>query len=234
MFVSYRAEDDPKSPLARPLMLCTQRLGVKTYGQIDVVVPNAGVTEAPGWFEDKEQGGEPSKPNMGTFNVNLLGAMYTVKLGFHHLRRSTSKHRSIVLLGSMSSFSGIPLAPMYTLSKHAMLGLMRSVYHSAKVEGININIIAPWFVETGILTVTTRLAIAGLPLGTVSDVTLAMLKAASDPDLNGHILSVDPDGVLSIGPDCMGAGENGYCESRAGVVVKDSAADETSHLFLRI
>lgn len=178
---------------------------------MDVVVPNAGVTEAPGWFEDNGTD-EPERPNLTTFNVNLLGAMYSVKLAFAHLRRSPSKRKSIVLVGSMSSFSGIPLAPMYTLSKHAMLGLMRSVYYSAAAEGININIICPWFVETGILTVPTRLAIAGLPLGTVSDVALAMLKAASDPDLNGHILSVDPDGVLDIGPECMAAGEDGYCE----------------------
>lgn len=80
---------------------------------------------------------------MTTLDVNLTGVIYTVKLAFYHLSRNPSKKsqggKSIVILGSMASFFGIPGAPLYTASKHAVLGFMRSLYHNAKSEGISIS-----------------------------------------------------------------------------------------------
>ncbi|ORY72427.1 hypothetical protein BCR35DRAFT_282162 [Leucosporidium creatinivorum] len=188
------------------------RLAINTYGFIDSVVVNAGVTEAPGWLDDKEgPDGEPVKPPSMTTDVNLIGASYTTRLAFYHLQKNPSTGlKSLVLLGSMSSFFGIPLAPMYSMSKHAMMGLFRSLYYSAQPIGINVNIVCPWFVATGILDTGALLAVAGLPLATVDNVVSGIFKASSDPNYNGYILAIDASGVLSISHDAFFLGDGGY------------------------
>lgn len=40
-------------------------------------------------------------PNMLTVDVNLIGASYTARLAFYHLKRNPGIEKSIVLLGSM-------------------------------------------------------------------------------------------------------------------------------------
>lgn len=83
---------------------------------------------------------------MATIDVNCTGMTYSIKLGFFYLRKlpkEASKH--LFILGSMASFLAIPLGPLYTLSKHGMLGLFRSVEHDARAAGINLSLICPWF-----------------------------------------------------------------------------------------
>ncbi|ORY72435.1 hypothetical protein BCR35DRAFT_307723 [Leucosporidium creatinivorum] len=188
------------------------RLAINTYSVVDVVVANAGVTEIPGWFDEKlGENEEPVKPPMATVDINLLGASYTARLAFYHLKKNPSTGlKSIVLLGSMSSFFGIPMAPMYSMSKHAMIGLFRSLYHSATPAGININIVCPWFCATGILSAPTRIAVAGLPLATVDNVVQGIFKGSSDPSFTGNILGIDAAGVLCIPYDAFIVGEGGY------------------------
>lgn len=102
------------------------------------------------------------------------------------------------------------------MSKHAILGLFRSLYFSGLAMNINCSIVCPWFVQTGIIEKETAFAIAGLPLGTVENVVLAILRAASDESVNGDIMSVDSEGVLAIPYDSFISGDGGYCEfSRA-------------------
>lgn len=77
--VSFLANAAPPFPLPRTRRVTSlalpslflafspvQRLAINTYSVVDVVVANAGVTEIPGWFEDKldEKSGEPAvSPN---------------------------------------------------------------------------------------------------------------------------------------------------------------------------
>lgn len=43
---------------------------------------------------------------------------------------------------------GIPGATMYSASKHALLGVMRSVYLDCKRAGVRVAIINPFFADT--------------------------------------------------------------------------------------
>jgi hypothetical protein len=52
--------------------------------------------------DDVDEKGDLLPPKLDTINVNLLGCMYTVKLGIHYIRQN-SNGGSIVMTGSGSS-----------------------------------------------------------------------------------------------------------------------------------
>ncbi|TNY18539.1 hypothetical protein DMC30DRAFT_50254 [Rhodotorula diobovata] len=173
-----------------------------TFGHIDVVAANAGIGEPDrARFLDLRKGpdGEPTKPTMPTASVNFTGAAYTAKLAFFHLNENPAKEgKALVILGSMASFSGIPGAPVYSASKHAVLGLFRSLYYDSLVYGIRINIVNPFFVKTGIFGVVPKLLLAGIPLPTVEEVVAAMIAATCKPDSTGSAFVVDFKGILEL------------------------------------
>ncbi|GAA5872703.1 hypothetical protein JCM16303_004614 [Sporobolomyces ruberrimus] len=187
------------------------RHAIDTYGKIDIVFANAGTsseTDNPLLGETLDENGEPKRPAMTTLDVNCTGVIYTVKLGFYHLSQNPSKTgKSIVILGSMASFFGIPGAPLYTASKHAVLGFMRSLYHNAKSEGISISTINPFFCHTGIFGFLPLVALSGIPLASLEDVIGAMIyastsvedaKAEKEVEVNGSSFLVDWKGILQI------------------------------------
>ncbi|BGO90223.1 hypothetical protein NBRC10512_002426 [Rhodotorula toruloides] len=183
-----------------------------TYGHVDIVVANAGIAEPPTarFLDFRTENGEPTKPALPTIDVNLIGLMYTVKLAFFHLRENPAKDgKSIVLLGSMASFMGIPGAPAYGATKHAVLGLMRSLYFDARVYGIRINTVHPFFVKTNIFGLIPTLLLTGIPLPTVDDVVAAMTAAACKTSSNGSAFVVDFKGILEIPFSASASEENG-------------------------
>ncbi|GAA5873811.1 hypothetical protein JCM8547_005952 [Rhodosporidiobolus lusitaniae] len=177
------------------------RHGVDTFGPIDVVVANAGIAEGGNRFMDLRPGedGEPTEPRMNTTHVNVIGAAYTVKLAFFHLTRNPVKDgKAITILGSMASFFGLPGAPMYSTSKHAVLGMMRSLQYDAAVYNISMNIVNPWFVKTNIFGAVPLLLLAGIPLATVDEVVAAMIAATSKTDAHAAAFVVDFKGILQV------------------------------------
>ncbi|GAA5923008.1 hypothetical protein JCM1841_000281 [Sporobolomyces salmonicolor] len=190
------------------------RHAIDTYGVVDVVAANAGVAadETDALLSAKtDSNGEPAKPRLLTADVNITGALYTVKLAFWHMDRNPAKQgKAIVILGSMASFFGIPGAPLYSMSKHAMLGLMRALYHNARANGINLTTVNPFFVQTGIFGVGPLLALAGIPLATVDDVVAAMIYATSARDVCGGAFVVDWRGILKVPYDAYAGGSRGY------------------------
>lgn len=80
----------------------------KHYGKIDHVFANAGIAPSVSLLEDDvDSNGDLLPPNLKTINVNLLGCLYTVKLGIHHIRKN-SAGGSIVITASGSSFTRFP------------------------------------------------------------------------------------------------------------------------------
>jgi len=89
----------------------------------------------------------------------------------------------MVFLGSMASWQSIPGAPMYSASKHAILGVMRALYMPCLQDGIRVAVIHPWFADTAILPIAVKVFLAGIPLTPVERVAGAIFCAASDPDM---------------------------------------------------
>jgi len=194
------------------------------FGEIDVVLASAGVTEfdKPGFDMDVlGKDGKLLPPNLATMDVNLKGIYYTTKLAKHYMRKRRVKG-SIILMGSLSSFFGIPLGSIYASSKHAVLGFLRSQYYVCAAEGIRISLVAPWFTDTPILALPVRLLLAGLPFCKMTDVVNAITYGATSPDAGGVSLPVDPSGVLALPHEANQQGDQGFDKvfgKRAVVVI---------------
>jgi NAD(P)-dependent dehydrogenase (short-subunit alcohol dehydrogenase family) len=111
-------------------------LAIKTYGTIDVVVPNAGVNELEDIFEDKfDQNGRLLPPKHILNEINLKGVFNSihpsaypisvarvnfvaVKLAIHYLRK-LEKKGVIVMISSTAGYMGEPI-PGYSAAKHGV------------------------------------------------------------------------------------------------------------------
>lgn len=132
----------------------------KWKGRLDFAALNAGIDDRDDIFRaaalDKAEFGdhEPRKPDMSTFEVNLLGAYYGAKLFTHYYLRNRSKIRKmgcIVMTSSMAGLYPHPGVPQYTASKYGIVGLVRSLGPVAsEVSGIRVNAICPAFVPTNL------------------------------------------------------------------------------------
>ena len=70
---------------------------------------------------------------------------------------------AIVATASLAGLVPSPADPIYTLTKHAVIGFVRSVAPQLEERGIRINAVAPGFVETPLIDAAPFIA-AGFPL----------------------------------------------------------------------
>ena len=66
----------------------------------------------------------------------------------HELSRYMPKGSQHIYIGSQLSFQGAPHSAAYAISKHGLLGLMRSASFDLAPHGIRCNLIAPGFTDT--------------------------------------------------------------------------------------
>jgi short-subunit dehydrogenase len=108
------------------------------FGQIDVVVANAGVI-ASGPL------GQVRQDDISNMNaVNVLGAQYTAKAAIPELLRMRGH---LILMGSVMGYISLPDDGPYAASKHALLALGRSIamdYH----RQLDVTYLAPGYVDT--------------------------------------------------------------------------------------
>jgi NAD(P)-dependent dehydrogenase (short-subunit alcohol dehydrogenase family) len=99
---------------------------------------------------------------------------------------------SIVVTASLAGLVGMPLDPIYSLTKHALVGFVRSV--APQIDPIRINAICPGIADTPMLDQhdqRARFAEAGFPLLQPQDVAEAMWLAATS-DGTGQCWFVQP------------------------------------------
>jgi len=179
-------------------------LAASKYGVVDIVVPNAGVSELGSFDTVRFSGGVPQKPDLRTIEVNLLGTLYTSHLALHYLplKRKSRSLKALILIGSMASWSGIPRGSLYAASKHGVLGLMRSLHPGFAFKDIRIACIHPFFADTAIVPTPVKLLLAGIPLATVPRIAGAIVYAATnpDPETSGCAWLLTDDGPLFMVP----------------------------------
>ncbi|KAB8233868.1 Alpha/Beta hydrolase protein [Aspergillus alliaceus] len=144
---------------------------VDTTGPIDLVVCNAAInpeiallqTQDPerkaqlncqtshNYLADETKDGELQQPSTQLFDVNINSVVFGLKLAIHHMKQGSGGR--IVVVGSAGSYIPVPSQPLYTASKHAVLGLVRSTALIEEVIRANIVIswIAPWLTLTSMV-----------------------------------------------------------------------------------
>jgi NAD(P)-dependent dehydrogenase (short-subunit alcohol dehydrogenase family) len=123
----------------------------------------------------------------------ILGANVDgVVFGTRRLAQVMAPGSAIVATASLAGLLPAAEDPLYTLTKHAVVGFVRSVAPQLEARGIRINAIAPGFVDTPLLgDAKQRFDDAGFPLLLAEDVARAVLLAARSED-TGQVWAVQP------------------------------------------
>ena len=100
---------------------------------------------------------------------------------------------AIVVTASLAGLTGTEQDPLYALTKHAVVGFVRSVAPQLAQRGIRLNMVNPGFVDTPMLDEVGRAAFeaAGFPLLRSEEVAAAVLRAADDDEV-GQAWIVQP------------------------------------------
>jgi 3-oxoacyl-[acyl-carrier protein] reductase len=113
------------------------------FGGLDILVNNAGISTAARIdSEDYEEQWERA------VSVNIAAHTYTIRAALPHLRRCESGGR-IVNIASTEGLGATPGISPYTATKHAVIGLTRSLAVELGRVGITVNCICPGAINTG-------------------------------------------------------------------------------------
>ena len=108
--------------------------------QIDILVNNAGIIRRDDSVDFTEEDWD------AVMDVNLKAAFFTCQaFAKAALPRGNGK---IVNIASLLSFQGGIRVPSYTASKHGIAGLTKIMANEWAAKGINVNAIAPGYIET--------------------------------------------------------------------------------------
>jgi NAD(P)-dependent dehydrogenase (short-subunit alcohol dehydrogenase family) len=160
---------------------------VASIDRLDVVHLNAGVTTQNGDVRSLTE--EQYRRVMG---ANVDGVVY----GTRAVLRVMPSGGAIVCTASIAGLIGFSPDPIYTLTKHAVVGFVRATAQPLEASGITINAVNPGIVET--------------PL--VGDEAAKMLKAANVPMMPPSQIA---DAVVSAVTSGR-SGECWVCTARAG------------------
>lgn len=176
---------------------------VDTFGQLDVVVNNAGIV-IPGKVHDTN---EEDWDN--TFAVNTKGVFLVSKYAVRHMLKQG--HGTIVNNASVVGLKGVKDRAAYSASKGAVISLTKAMAADYMADNIRVNCICPGTVYTPSLekriqafddpTKAKKDFIERQPMGRFGDedeIAEAILFAASDRTkfLDGSVIVID--GGMSI------------------------------------
>ena len=116
---------------------------VAAFGGLHIVVNNAGMVQVKLLHECTDADWDL------VMGVNVKSMFWATKYALPHLRRNRRSY--IVNVGSISSFVGQAKTPIYTTSKHAVLGLTRSIALDYAADGIRCNCVCPGITDTPML-----------------------------------------------------------------------------------
>jgi NAD(P)-dependent dehydrogenase (short-subunit alcohol dehydrogenase family) len=173
------------------------KAAVAEFGPVDVAIANAGVTrDGIAMRMSDEQWRD-------VLSINLDGAFYTARAAMASMVRARSG--SIIFIGSISPFMGVPGQANYAAAKAGLVGLARSLAREVASRSITVNVVAPGLVDTDM---TTELGeardamLAMIPLGHVgqpSDIAgvVGFLASNHARYITGAVIPVD--GGLGLG-----------------------------------
>ncbi len=115
----------------------------RVFGGLHIVVNNAGMVQVKMLHECTVDDWDL------VMGVNVRSMFLATRHALPHLR--LNRRGYIVNVGSISSFVGQAKTPIYTTSKHAVLGLTRSIALDYAADGIRCNCVCPGITDTPML-----------------------------------------------------------------------------------
>lgn len=114
---------------------------IERFGQIDVLVNNAGV----GSMGAAEEISVAQAQDV--FDTNVFGVMRMVKEVLPHMR--AQRRGRIINLSSVVGFIPSPYMAVYAASKHAIEGYSESLDHEIREHGVRALLVEPAYTSTG-------------------------------------------------------------------------------------
>lgn len=152
-------------------------------GPVELACLNAGVVTGQG---DLAQVSDADYRRI--LGTNVDGIVF----GTRRLARVMERGSAIVATASLAGLTAMPSDPLYTLTKHAVVGFVRSVAPQLAERGIRINAVAPGIADTPLIgNAKAALEREGFPLLRAADVARAVLLAARS-DESGQVWAVQP------------------------------------------
>lgn len=124
-------------------------------------------------------------------DANFLGVVYGAR---ECARRLMPNGGSIVCTASLAGLTGMPFDPMYTATKHAVVGFVRGSADGLRARGIRINALCPGFTDTPIVEAELRGSLP-VPLMEPSFVAEAAITAMEDAE-SGRAWIVQPNRIV--------------------------------------
>ncbi|WP_433433274.1 SDR family oxidoreductase [Nonomuraea sp. CA-141351] len=159
-------------------------LAERRFGRLDLVHLNAGVS---GQVDLADFDVARYRQVVG---VNVDGVVFGVRASVPLLVRSGGG--AIVATSSLAGLVGFSGDPIYTMTKHAVVGLVRALAEPLAAQNIRIGAVCPGFTDTPLVAESREMFVnAGFPLLTAEDVAAAV-ESAFYADTSGTLLVVQP------------------------------------------
>ena len=165
---------------------------IERFGQIDVLVNNAGITKDMLLMRMKKEDFEQ------VIDTNLVGTFNVTKNAVPYMMKARSGR--IINISSVVGISGNAGQTNYSASKAGIIGFTKSLAKEIASRNILVNAVAPGFIETNMTDVLkddVKQEIAkNIPLkrmGTAQDVANVVKFLASDDSsyITGQVINVD-------------------------------------------
>ncbi|XP_039631863.1 15-hydroxyprostaglandin dehydrogenase [NAD(+)]-like [Polypterus senegalus] len=164
---------------------------IETFGRLDIICNNAGILDEKDWEK--------------MVSVNLNGVIRGTLLGLKHMKKEEGG--VIVNVSSLAGLGPLPSAPVYTATKHGVVGFSRALADGSSLLGlgIRINVLCPAFVDTHFFKSEINETLAAIQdarnklfhqFGVLqpSEVAESFLQLVTDKSKNGAVLHIMKNG----------------------------------------
>ncbi len=181
---------------------------VEAYGQLDIVVNNAGTTR------DKMFHGLDDETFEFVLDANLRTSFHTTLAAMPYLREVAKAEmkanggrpqyqRKIVFTSSVAALMGNPGQANYTVAKGGLIALTKTLARELGPFGINVNAVAPGFVETRLTQAKSEGQVHGIPeeMRQMSLMLIALGRFGQPEDIanvTAFLCSADSDFVSGV------------------------------------
>ncbi|CAF95376.1 unnamed protein product [Tetraodon nigroviridis] len=167
---------------------------VETFGGIDILCNNAGILNEEEWEK--------------TVSINLVSLFRVTYLALERMNKKTGGRGGVIVnTASMAGLAPLLSCPVYTATKHGVVGFTRALSLASKASGfgIRVNALCPGFVQTDLLqNIPKRLGqfssladetqklVDRFKVLTATQVAESFLELVTDETKDGEALIVQP------------------------------------------
>ena len=152
---------------------------IDAFGSVDLAYLNAGFSSVGGDLAILDN--ENYRRALG---INVDGVVFGARAALRSMRAGRDRgDRAIIATASAAGLDPFYPSPVYTLTKHAVVGFMRALGPDLAAEGIGVQTICPGLTDTGMLPkeVKETLKRSGIPVISAEEIADAVVQAARSP-----------------------------------------------------